>query len=146
MGGRLWTAIVVLLGGTVLAVLMLVRAPASTPDAGASSSESAPLPGSPHRALLPRGGTPRDPVDPASPAYEGQDTDHWDALHPSERMNRAERGVLAALGEGTNSEAVERAWMDLSTTRADFFASDVGARRYLELEQQLQAARRSSHE
>jgi hypothetical protein len=130
MGRRLSTAIVVLLGGTGLAVLVLVRAPVSTPSAASQypTIESA------------AGGIPRGSVDSTSPTYEGQDTDQWDALHPSERMARAERAITAALGDGTHSEARERAWMDLSIARADFFASDAGTRRYLELEESLRAA------
>ena len=133
--GRRISIPIVLIGVVGLAVLVLVRAPASTTgDARNRGATIDPAHGDLGGTTRPDGGIPRRPVDPASPAYEGRNTDDWDALHASERVQRVERAVMAALVEGAD---VERAWMVLSAARADFFGSDTGAQRYVELEQAL---------
>jgi hypothetical protein len=79
----------------------------------------------------------RPPVDPASPTYEGREAREnraWDELRSSDRVDRAERVVAAAL---IDVDARVYAWMVLSAARPDFFSTEAGARRYLELEQAL---------
>lgn len=128
----------VLAGGIGVGALVLVRAPKSSPrDIRDDTLELAP--GDLRPTTRFRGGIPRRPIDPASPAYKGRETDEWDALPLSERVDRVDRAVTTALTERAD---VEPAQMVLSAARADFFASDAGTRRYLELEQALAAASR----
>jgi hypothetical protein len=125
----------VLVGGIGIG-LVLVRAPRCSPrDTRDDTLDLAPGDFRPTARL--RRGISRRPVDPASPAYKGGETDEWDSLPPSERVDRVERAIATALTERVD---VERAQMILSAARADFYASDAGARRYLELEQALVGA------
>lgn len=91
------------------------------------------------------GAIPSLPVDPASPDYEGKESDDWDTLSSAERIERSEREVQAQLGaiESTHDpnhreQLRARALSELSAARSDFFASEAGAARYLELERSLE--------
>jgi hypothetical protein len=116
--GRKIAIALALLGATTLGVLVLA------------------LKAEVERTLGPKFGG-RPPIDPASPTYEGRENRDWDELRSNERMDRAERAIAAVLVERTDVDARARAWMVLSAARAEFFSTEAGARRYLELEQAL---------
>ncbi|WP_198154515.1 hypothetical protein [Plesiocystis pacifica] len=91
------------------------------------------------------GAIPSRPVDPASPGFEGREDDDWQELSADERRERAERAVEeqlavieASVDEAEREQLRARAFMDLSAARAEFFATEAGERRYLELELRLE--------
>jgi hypothetical protein len=133
--GRIAVAGVAVLGGVGL-VLVVWRV---TPRTGKPEAESP--------AAAARGRTRRVPArPPAARDLRPTIDSEWDGLTRSDRTDRAERAVEQALADPTDADADAdpRAWLLLSASRADFFATDAGAQRYVELVEAL--SRRAAHD
>jgi hypothetical protein len=122
-----------LVGALGLAAFVCTRGSASTPSAADQSTESAEV----RRATQLGDGLRRRHVDPATRTDEAEDIYDSD-----ERVDRAERAIEAALVGGTDVDTRKLAGVTLSAARADFFASDAGVQRYVELAKALENAAR----
>ncbi|MFO7565153.1 MAG: FG-GAP-like repeat-containing protein [Enhygromyxa sp.] len=126
-------ATLALLGALGLGLILYARGSSTTPG-------EATLPGSAAVELAERSrAVEHRELSPQS--LEGHEPGDWDALRSTDRVDQVERAVELALAEDAHRASRERAWRVLSAARADFFSSETGARRYLELEQALSVHR-----